>query len=285
MTDIPEVIWSNTDYPYICLIDKKRTEAFRAAIKATVLPGNTVVEVGAGTGILSLFAAAAGAQRVIAVEIDPILARSLRQTVHDNDFEHIIEVVEGDATVVDLPQDADVVIGELVETGLIDEMQVAVMNKLREKGVIGTHTRLVPEAYETFCQLVYTDSTFYGYKIDAPKHDWPYYAKDKEEWTQLELEAVTDQQKLSHVDFCEGRIDPVVDKVVEFKIEPGKQATALRLSGIAHMTTDQRLGACNSFNGDKILSLPDKSYEGTVKLRFSYKMSEGMNSFHVSVAR
>jgi len=47
-----QIIWSNTDYPYACLLDVERTEAFRKAIQKVVKPGDIVVEVGAGTGIL-----------------------------------------------------------------------------------------------------------------------------------------------------------------------------------------------------------------------------------------
>jgi phospholipid N-methyltransferase len=275
------IIWSNTDYPYLCLVDRKRTLAFRRAIDAVVRPGDTVVEVGAGTGILSLFAAAAGAAKVYAVEIDHVLARSLRETVLANDLADVIEVVEADALTADLPPDVDVVIGELIETGLLDEMQVAVMNGLRARGVIGARTRLVPESYQTCLQLAATDNSYFGFAIHAPKHEWPYYSSDPEEWEHLRIRPVSEVATVSDVDFSAGPVDPVVDTTLRFRVAEGATANAIILSGSAGLTTAMRLGACNSFSGDKVLPLPD--CRGEVELRVRYEMGQGLDNLAIAV--
>ena len=281
MSDSPPIIWSNTDYPYICLIDRKRTLAFKEAINDVVKPGDIVVEVGAGTGILSLFAAGAGAARVYAVEIDPVLAASLRETVRINKLEDKIEIIEGDALTAELPANVDVIIGELIDTGLLDEMQVAVMNGLHARGVIGDKTSLIPQAYATSLQLIHTDSNFYGYHIAAPKHDWPYYSEDADSWEQLEITDVSESRSVGRFDFKAGHVEPEVDRILEFSIPEDKTATALRLSGIVHLTDKLTLGPTNSLNGDKILPL-DQPYRGDVKLRVHYTMGAGLDDLSVT---
>ncbi|KAK9157376.1 hypothetical protein Scep_003950 [Stephania cephalantha] len=66
--------------------DKVRTDAYRGAIlnNPSLVKGSTVLDVGCGTGILSLFAAQAGASRVIAVEASEKMAMVASQIAKDN---------------------------------------------------------------------------------------------------------------------------------------------------------------------------------------------------------
>jgi predicted RNA methylase len=131
--------------------------AVRDAIERVVRPGDTVLDVGAGSGILSLFAASAGARRVYAVEIDHLLATALRTTIARNGMAGVVEVVEGDVLEADLPAPVDVVVAEIIDTGLLDELQAPALNRLRARGVVGRDTRLVPSRCRTRLQLVRAD--------------------------------------------------------------------------------------------------------------------------------
>ena len=56
------------DFHQSMIHDRRRVEAFRAAIEAAVQPGDVVLDIGTGTGLLACLAARAGARKVYAVE-------------------------------------------------------------------------------------------------------------------------------------------------------------------------------------------------------------------------
>ena len=102
------------------ICDRVRTGAFRRAIESVVRPGDIVLDVGAGSGILSVFAARAGAARVYAVERTPaaVLAAGLAAA---NGVAEIVQVIHGDITDVELPEHVDVIVSEWLGGFGIDE--------------------------------------------------------------------------------------------------------------------------------------------------------------------
>src|SRR5262245_42889107 len=99
----------------VMLRDAVRNAAFPRAIAAEVTPGAVVLDVGAGTGILSLFAAQACASRVFAVEAGAIAAFA-RRLVVANDFQDRIVILSGDIRRLSLPSAVDVLVSEWLGT-------------------------------------------------------------------------------------------------------------------------------------------------------------------------
>ncbi|CAB4069336.1 unnamed protein product [Lepeophtheirus salmonis] len=91
----------------LMLEDKPRTEAYRDAIlnNASLFKDKVVMDVGAGSGILSLFAAKAGAKRVYAVEASSI-SDPLKKIVELNGYGGVIQIVAGRAEDVEIPEKA-----------------------------------------------------------------------------------------------------------------------------------------------------------------------------------
>ena len=64
----PDPMYAEFEVHRTMIRDEIRTMSFKRAIEAVVRPGDVVLDVGAGSGVLSMFAARAGAARVYAVE-------------------------------------------------------------------------------------------------------------------------------------------------------------------------------------------------------------------------
>jgi Ribosomal protein L11 methyltransferase (PrmA) len=104
--------------------DHARVAAFRQAIHEVVKPGDVVVDLGAGTGILGLLACQAGAARVYAIESGGMIevARSLARA---NGFQDRVTFISGHSPHVELPEKADVVVADQIgrfgfEAGVVE---------------------------------------------------------------------------------------------------------------------------------------------------------------------
>lgn len=102
------------------LRDLVRGDVFREALKQVIHPESVVLDIGAGTGILSLFAAQAGARKVYAVERTSIVDLA-RKIIQVNGYEEKIELIQADAQNLNLPEMVDVIVSEWLGPFGVDE--------------------------------------------------------------------------------------------------------------------------------------------------------------------
>jgi len=133
--------------------DRVRTEAFRRAIDAVVRPGDVVLDVGAGSGILSLFAAQAGAARVYAVEQTSIAVLA-QQLAAANGFEDIVQVIQGDVLEIEPPERVDVVVSEWLGGFGIDEGMLVPVTAARDRWLKPGGT-MIPSSVTAWAALVH----------------------------------------------------------------------------------------------------------------------------------
>ena len=112
--------YSKVDIHQQMIGDTVRTEAYKEAIFESVA-GRVVIDVGAGTGILSIFAAEAGAKYVYAIEASDIV-KVCRDQVRSKGLSSKIEIIHAKAEEVPwLQKTADVIVSEWIGYFLLFE--------------------------------------------------------------------------------------------------------------------------------------------------------------------
>ncbi|XP_050219272.1 probable histone-arginine methyltransferase 1.3 [Mercurialis annua] len=121
------------------LQDYVRTGTYYAAIieNRSDFFGRVVVDVGAGSGILSLFAAQAGAKHVYAVEASEMAEYARKLIAGNPSLGERITIIKGKVEEIELPEKADILISEPMGTLLINE-------RMLESYVIARDRFLVP---------------------------------------------------------------------------------------------------------------------------------------------
>jgi len=117
----------------LMLQDRPRTEAYQNAIleNSHLFKGKTVLDIGAGTGILSLFSMKAGASKVYAVEASPMVGL-LREIVELNNENGVVEVIHGKAEDIKLPDQVDIIVSEWMGFYLLHESMLDSVIKARD---------------------------------------------------------------------------------------------------------------------------------------------------------
>ncbi|MBN1996268.1 50S ribosomal protein L11 methyltransferase [candidate division KSB1 bacterium] len=93
--------------------DEPRMSAYQQAIHQTVKPGDVVVDIGTGSGVLAFFALQAGASKVIAIEQSDII-HDAKELACINGFADRILFIQDRSDRVTLEEKADVVTSELL---------------------------------------------------------------------------------------------------------------------------------------------------------------------------
>jgi precorrin-6B methylase 2 len=147
------------------LQDAPRVRAFERGLASAVRPGDVVVDLGCGTGILGLLACRAGAARVYAID-EGGMAEVALALAAANGFSDRITIVRGHSHDISLPERADVVVGDQIgqfgfEAGVLDYFADARRRFLKPEG------RFVPRAVSLWmapieCGEVWEEAAFWG---------------------------------------------------------------------------------------------------------------------------
>ena len=152
--------------------DAVRVTSYRRAIFRHCR-GRTVVEIGCGSGILSIFAAQAGARRVVAIE-ESRIAELAAEMFRANGVADRVELRRANSRDVSLDEPAEVVIHEVLGTDPFVENLLPYVEDARDR-LLAPSGRMIPSGLDVCCV---------GFEVA----DRPYFDREQAVAQQAELE-------------------------------------------------------------------------------------------------
>jgi protein arginine N-methyltransferase 1 len=174
------------------LEDSHRTSAYMEAIKGNQesFEGKVVLDMGAGTCVLAIFAAQAGAKKVYAVEATAMAQRGKR-IVEANGLSDKIRVIQGTIETIELPEKVDIIVSEwmgylLLRESMLDSVLLARDKWLKEGGALfPSHATLFVAPISGCKALKQKIESFQG-----EKGHWETFASDMNDWYDIDFECV-----------------------------------------------------------------------------------------------
>jgi len=270
--------FSSIDLVSQCLIDEEKFNAFETVLKNVVNENSSVVDLGTGSGILAMLAGRLGAKEVTAVEFDPYIADVARKNIKQNNLDPKVKVITGDARNIKFPQikKFDIVIMEMLATGLVDEMQVQATNNLLDQKLIDQNTVVVPFAQENYIALAETNFSIYGFDMKMVRHLWSH--DNGEDLFNL----ASDKVLLNKINFSQ-KNEELFKKELTFKIKRGIKVNSLCLTSKVLVDRAEKitLAETHSLNPIVLIPLPERVVRNNdeIKIYIEYQLSGGFKNF------
>jgi len=156
---------------FAMLNDAERNTQFEAAIRKAVQPGARVLDIGAGSGLLSMLAARAGATQVTACEVNPALAGQAREMIRDSGYSDRIRVLNKLSQQIDPAADfpantrPDVLLAEVFDALLIGEGALATIEHAH-RHLLAPGATVIPCAGKLYGMLFESESLWREGAVD-----------------------------------------------------------------------------------------------------------------------
>jgi len=185
------------------LMDHVRMRAYHSAIMQNkqLFEGKTILDVGTGSGVLSLWAAQAGAAKVYAVEYTD-MAHHARRMVEANGLSHIIEVIQSSVEELELPCQVDIIISEWMGYLLLRESMLDSVIRARNKWMKPTGTMFPSHATMFWSAISHEDDR--ENKVDeycSSMREWAKFSSEMQQFYNLNMSALEQSFNKEQADY------------------------------------------------------------------------------------
>ncbi|MBE6485350.1 MAG: hypothetical protein E7Z85_00730 [Methanosphaera stadtmanae] len=243
--------------------DERRVSIFKKAIiKKT---HGIAYDLGTGSGILASIASSY-AKKVYAFEINPLVIKRYSKRLLGN-YDNI-ELIEADLTSYTYLEKPDVVICEMLDTALIDEEQVPVINNVLN--YTKENTIFIPKSTYDTIQVGYSNILHITYKENE----------------NIQFNSLSNEFKYNTVDFS-NKIDPEFEKNIELTIKNSGEINSLLITTYTCVSDDLITGPTPMLNPPLLIPVNNlKVSKGdTVIINLKYVMGGGLNTIKANIRR
>ena len=252
-----------TPYHFNLLCDEERLNAFHEAIMEKAY--GTVYDIGAGCGILSILASYYS-ESVFSVEIDPVASQYAEYNFKP--FQNIYLINE-DAKEVIFPKKADLIICEMLDTALIDEEQVPVLNSILK--YLKKDGNVIPSKIINGAEAVHFNGNSICYE-DITSNQKPNY------------ELMSNLVIYNEINFKK-KIETNLESIIEFKILKDGYISGIKITTFTLLTEDIMCGPTPMLNPP--LFIPTEKIKvnigDIIKIKLEYEMGGGLDSIRTRI--
>lgn len=247
--------FQTTSYHFDLLKDNDRVSAFYEAINDYSGNNELAYDLGCGSGVLSYFLNEKFRQ-IIAVEIDSKACDCASSNLAE--FENI-DVINADVLDCSFTKKADLIVCEMMDTALIDEEEVQVLNHARN--ALKDDGEIIPKAIVNIAELVWMQREYIHWDENA------------------KYEIFSDSVNYSKINFKD-EINPDFEKDIQFKANKNGKVNGIRITSVTILNDSLVCGPTPMFNPPLLIPIDEIGVKcnDLINVKLKYIMGQGIET-------
>lgn len=150
--------------------DTVRNDAYEKALKSALQKGGVVLDIGSGSGLLSMMAARHRATKVTTCEVVSMVAEKAKIIIERNGFKDKIQVINKLSTNLvvgtDLSERADILVTEIFDNGLLGEHALTAIEHAR-KHLLKPNAQLIPCGARVYAMCIDSTEIYKNHRVET----------------------------------------------------------------------------------------------------------------------
>ena len=244
-----------THYHFDLLKDNDRVSAFFEAIDQYNSKTDLVYDLGCGSGLLSYFLNEKFSE-IIAIEIDQKAYKCASNNLKQ--FNNI-SVINEDVLKHDFTRKADLIVCEMLDTALIDEEEVQVLNHARK--FLKDDGEIIPNAVINIAELVNMQRHYLHWDENAS------------------YEILSKPVNYSKIDF-KNEINPNFEDILQFEVNEESTANGIKITTVTILNENIVCGPTPMFNPPLLIPIDEINVKcnDLINVKLKYIMGQGIET-------